>query len=199
MRPLWYHYDTIHRPCINRPLWYQYETIYGPFITIYRPLWDHYETIYGPFIDHYETIHGIYGPFINHYGYLHSWTIMVTCIYNHSRHTWIQRATRRIEGYSAKWGLEDWVHLAKKRIFNWAGHVSRRHDNRWSTEMLDWTPPRGRLFQEEGQGRLQSRPKTRWEDCLVDYFSTTTTGFHWRIYAEIKSEWDTHVTSFSNM
>ena len=90
-------------------------------------------------------------------------------------HTWIQRATRRIEGYSAKWGLEDWVHLAKKRIFNWAGHVSRRHDNRWSTEMLDWTPPRGRLFQEEGQGRRQSRPKTRWEDCLVDYFSTTTT------------------------
>ena len=93
-------------------------------------------------------------------------------------HEWIQRATRKVEGFSKSWGIDDWIHLARKRIFNLAGHVSRRDDNRWSTAMLDWLPPRGALFQESGMGRRQSRPNIRWEDRLMEYFSSTSSGIH---------------------
>ena len=82
-------------------------------------------------------------------------------------HEWIQRATDKIESYSERWGIDDWVHKVRKRIFEWAGHVARREDDRWSTAMLYWHPDRGLRFQEEGQGRKQARPATRWEDSLV--------------------------------
>ena len=63
--------------------------------------------------------------------------------------------------------------------------------------MLDWHPNRGRLFQEEGQGRRQARPSTRWEDSLVLYASTVNDGtIPWQFLAADRTEWDSHVKHF---
>ena len=45
-------------------------------------------------------------------------------------HEWIKRATEKIESYSRRWKIDDWVHTARSRIFQWAGHVARREDRR---------------------------------------------------------------------
>ena len=113
-------------------------------------------------------------------------------------HAWIKRATEKIESYSARWGIEDWVHKARKRIFEWAGHVARREDDRWSTAMLNWHPSRGPRFQEEGHGRKQARPSTRWEDSLVHYASTVNDGtIPWQFLAAVCIEWESHVKHFA--
>ena len=110
----------------------------------------------------------------------------------------IRRATRHVEEYTEKLGMDDWVHLARQRIFNWAGHISRRYDERWGSLLLDWSPARGMLFQEPGQGRSQARPKTRWQDCITDYFEHASEGTHWRFMAADKSTWDQHLRAFSS-
>ena len=83
-------------------------------------------------------------------------------------------------------------------IFHWAGHISRRYETRWGSVMLDWTPARGRRFNELGEGRRQARPKTRWEDCLSDYFAHASEDTHWRIIAANKEAWDQHLRAFSS-
>ena len=42
--------------------------------------------------------------------------------------------------------------------WNWAGHVARRDDGRWSTAVSTWEP--------EGGKRRVGRPTTRWRDDL---------------------------------
>jgi len=128
-------------------------------------------------------------------------TILTASSHTHEElepwHDWIKRATDKIEGYSKRWGIDDWVHKARKRIFEWAGHVARREDGRWSTAMLDWHPNRGPRSQEERQGRKQARPTTRWEDSLVHYASTVNDGtIPWRFLAADRTEWESHVKHF---
>ena len=112
-------------------------------------------------------------------------------------HEWIERSTRRIEEYTGKLGIEDWVHLARKRIYNWAGHISRRYDERWGSLLLDGMPNRGIRFQESGLGRKHARPKFHWEDCVIEYFAAATDDMHWRLMAADKSTWDRHLRAFS--
>ena len=100
-----------------------------------------------------------------------------------------QTSTNHVEEYTVKMGIEDWVHLARQRIYNWAGHISRRYDERWGALILDWTPKRGRRFNEMGHGRKQARPKTHWEDSLSDYFAHASEDTHWRIIAADKSNY----------
>ena len=113
-------------------------------------------------------------------------------------HEWIRRSTRHIEEHTEKLGIDDWVHLARQRIYNWAGHISRRYDERWGSLLLEWMPDRGKRFNELGHGRKQARPKTRWEDCLSEYFAHASEDMHWRIMAADKNTWDQHLRAFSS-
>ena len=64
--------------------------------------------------------------------------------------------------------------------------------------MLDWTPSRGRRFNEMGSGRRHARPKTRWEDCIAEYFEYAATDTNWRFMAVDKKMWDLHLKAFSS-
>ena len=52
-------------------------------------------------------------------------------------HELVRRATHCIEHVSSKCNIDDWVAQARKKCCSWAGHVARRHDERWSTEVLN--------------------------------------------------------------
>ncbi|CAH2226361.1 jg8236 [Pararge aegeria aegeria] len=43
--------------------------------------------------------------------------------------------------------------------WNWAGHICRREDGRWSRVILDWQPRTGH--------RSIGRPPARWRDDIV--------------------------------
>ena len=101
-----------------------------------------------------------------------------------------------MEDFNRNMGLEDWVTMARRRVFEWAGHISRREDNRWGTIMLDWNPPRGTRFLEPGHGRTQSRPKARWHDKLVAYFDSFEDPVDWRFVAAVRKEWFHHVDKY---
>lgn len=42
--------------------------------------------------------------------------------------------------------------------WQWAGHISRRTDNRWGKRVLEWRPRLGKCSVE--------RPQARWSDDL---------------------------------
>ena len=70
--------------------------------------------------------------------------------------TWKDRKT-------AKWIREktkvrDILEAISKLKWNWAGHIARMTDNRWTSRSTFWTP--------RGHKRNRGRPKTRWRDDL---------------------------------
>ena len=102
---------------------------------------------------------------------------------------WIRRATSIAEACLKRAGIDDWVAAQRRRKFKWAGHVARRTDGRWGTLILDWTP--------SGTRRV-GRPKKRWTDSLVEYFSSSDMGDHaWRYVACDRASWYEHEAAFS--
>jgi hypothetical protein len=103
---------------------------------------------------------------------------------------WIRRVTHEIEGYASAAAVEDWVLAHRRRLFTWAGHVSRRGDNRWTTRLLDWTP--------SGRTRQQGRPCLRWEDPVNHYFQECCglQSGEWRLLAANQNEWRSHIDKF---
>ena len=97
---------------------------------------------------------------------------------------WVQRATRKAEEAMDKYGVPDWVGEACKRKFQWAGHVSRRDDGRWSGQILRWCPV---------GVRLQGRPVTRWSDALNKFYDSVSAalGEHidWITLAADRDKW----------
>ncbi len=51
--------------------------------------------------------------------------------------------------------VEDILMTIKSKKWTWAGHVVRRHDNRWTTRVTEWQPRNGR----SSQGRQRVRQK----------------------------------------
>ncbi len=52
--------------------------------------------------------------------------------------------------------VEDILMTIKNKAWTWAGHVMRRHDNRWPTRVKEWQPRNGR--------RNQGRQRVMWRD-----------------------------------
>merc|ERR1711924_462898 len=99
----------------------------------------------------------------------------------------------------AKIEIKDWISTARARYFNWAGHIYRRTDGRWSKQILDWIPEGGPRQGGKGRGRKQSRPHRRWEDALDKYFKHALglqTG-EWRIVSMDRDMWNAHLDAFS--
>eukprot|EP00973_Karenia_brevis_P019994 2744639-Karenia_brevis.AAC.1 len=96
---------------------------------------------------------------------------------------WIRRTTSIAEGHLHKIVLDDWVHAARRRKFKFAGHVARREDGRWSTQVSTWIPETG--YRQIG------RPKRRWRDVLDTFFQRlwgVTIGF-WQVPAQDRERW----------
>ena len=74
---------------------------------------------------------------------------------------WFRRATKEAEKARRDHHIADWVDEVARRKFQWAGHVARRTDGRWSQFLLQWA-----VF----GSRQQGRPRTRWTDSLVLWF-----------------------------
>ena len=64
-----------------------------------------------------------------------------------------------------KTGLQDIIVRIKQLKWQWAGHIARTTDNRWTRNITEWIPLEGK--------RKRARPKTRWEDEIVQVEGVT--------------------------
>ncbi|KAI8440994.1 hypothetical protein MSG28_009271 [Choristoneura fumiferana] len=101
------------------------------------------------------------------------------------------RGRNRAYRYASWRGCTEWAHACgpaprtkvtdiARRIaklkWQWAGHIARRTDGRWSQKVLEWRPRTGR--------RAVGRPPTRWSDDLIKI-----AGSRWMRKAQDRSEW----------
>jgi hypothetical protein len=70
----------------------------------------------------------------------------------------------------------DIAHRISMLKWRWAGHISRRTDNRWCKRVLEWRPRLGK--------RSVGRPPARWSDDL-----RRTAGRSWMRVAEDRARW----------
>ena len=82
------------------------------------------------------------------------------------RSTWIREQTK----------VEDILKCIKKKKWQWAGHVSRRQDNRWTKNVTDWEITDTR--------RPRARPMTRWRDDIRKFGHQ-----NWKQKAQDRNEW----------
>ena len=81
------------------------------------------------------------------------------------RASWIREQTQ----------LEDVVKTTKILKWNWAGHVQRFQDNRWTKRTTEWIP--------RDQKRSIGRQRTRWRDELDRYEK------NWRRMTQDRKKW----------
>ena len=110
---------------------------------------------------------------------------------------WIVRAADLVERARIHFQIPDWVEEVHRRKFAWAGHISRRHDGRWTRLVLQWSA--------EGR-RKRGHPVTRWSDSLNKFFTqvhkdkTTVTDGNafWMALAEDRNNWVSLTEDFVN-
>ena len=81
----------------------------------------------------------------------------------------------RNEDLRRRTGVTDVVNQIRKLKWNWAGHVARMSDGRWTKRLLEWRP---RLDK-----RSKGRPPTRWTDDLRRFAG------NWIQRAQDRKEW----------
>ncbi|CAE8606069.1 unnamed protein product [Polarella glacialis] len=101
--------------------------------------------------------------------------------------TWITRVTHFAENQLRKIGVKDWVAAQREKKWQWAGHVARRTDGRWSTMLAAWTP--------EGEVRRQGRPCTRWADSIDKVFGSEQRG-DWFLFAQDRPTWSSYEATY---
>jgi len=87
--------------------------------------------------------------------------------------TWKDRKTAKWIRENTK--VDDIVETIKSLKWNWAGHVYRREDNRWTIRTTDWIP--------RNYKRSRGRQKMRWRDEL-DKFDK-----FWRRKTHDREDW----------
>ena len=79
---------------------------------------------------------------------------------------WIRQQTK----------VQDIIYETAKKKWKWSGHLARIKDQRWSIQVLNWTP--------REEKRPRRRPKRRWKDDIVTYMGTT-----WQRKAQNRQLW----------
>ena len=82
------------------------------------------------------------------------------------RASWIREQTK----------VEDILTNIKKKKWEWAGHIYRRNDNRWTKAVTEWEPRNGT--------RARGRPMTRWRDEIRKF-----AGLGWNRLTSDRKEW----------
>jgi hypothetical protein len=80
--------------------------------------------------------------------------------------------------------VQDILETIKRRKWIWAGHISRRSDNRWSAALTHWTPYEGK--------RNRGRQRKRWRDELHQYWGK----INWYQQAKNRGIWRHHAETF---
>jgi hypothetical protein len=80
-------------------------------------------------------------------------------------------------------GLQDIMIVTRKLKWQWAGHIARVTDNRWTKAITEWIPLDGK--------RKQARPKLRWDDEI-----RKCAGTMWMRVARNRVEWKRHEEAF---
>ena len=80
-------------------------------------------------------------------------------------------------------GLQDIMTVTRKLKWQWAGHIARLTDNRWTKTITEWIPLEGK--------RKQARPKLRWVDEI-----RKCAGTMWMRVAGNRVEWKRHEEAF---
>ena len=76
-----------------------------------------------------------------------------------------RRDRKRNEWIRAQTKVEDVIKTAKKMKWRWAGHIARRTDGRWTTNVLQWIP--------REKKRPRRRPNVRWVDEIKRFSGAT--------------------------
>ena len=105
---------------------------------------------------------------------------------------WLVRATSIADVQRVKAKIEEWDLAQRRRYWRWAGHVARRTDRRWSSEVLLWTPSDGH--------RRRGRPRKRWVDDINLFFKETyqVPEGDWYYYAADRDTWSKMEDQFVN-
>ena len=92
---------------------------------------------------------------------------------DHRTNEWVRQQT----------GVQDIIVRIKQLKWQWAGHVARLNDNRWTRTVTEWLPIHLR--------RKKARPKMRWEDDIKKYIGVT-----WMRVARDRKDWKHHEEAF---
>ena len=87
-----------------------------------------------------------------------------------------KRDRQRNKDVRTRTKVSDIIIRVKKLKWNWAGHVARRQDGRWTKEILNWYP--------RDQKRPKRRPNLRWIDEITNF-----AGIGWMRKAEDRTLW----------
>ncbi len=77
--------------------------------------------------------------------------------------TW--RDKKQTSGIREHTKVEDILVTIKNKKWTWAGHVMRRHHNRWTTRVTEWQPRNGR--RNQGRQRVRWRDENRWLNMMM--------------------------------
>lgn len=72
--------------------------------------------------------------------------------------------------------ITDIIERAAQLKWQWAGHVARQNDSRWTKKLIQWRPRETR--------RSIGRPPKRWLDDVK-----RTAGTHWQQTAQDRNAW----------
>jgi hypothetical protein len=100
----------------------------------------------------------------------------------------VTRRDRKTKIWIAKEAMvEDIGRLIIERKWNWAGHIARTKDNRWTKEIIDWYP---RTLK-----RSRGRPTNRWDE----EFRRICGGATWQRVAQERTEWERMKTVYGGV
>ena len=80
-------------------------------------------------------------------------------------------------------GVQDIIVRIKQLKWQWAGHVARISDDRWTRTVTEWLPIHLK--------RKKARPKMRWEDDIKKFIGVT-----WMREARDRNNWKQHEEAF---
>jgi hypothetical protein len=92
---------------------------------------------------------------------------------DHKTNEWVRQKT----------GIQDIIVRIKALKWQWAGHLARINDHRWTRSVTEWIPL--------NQKRKRARPRTRWEDEINKHIGVT-----WMRVAKNRKEWKHHGEAF---
>lgn len=92
---------------------------------------------------------------------------------DHRTNEWVRQQT----------GVQDIIVRIKQLKWQWAGHVARISDDRWTKTVTEWLPI--------DLKRKKARPKMRWEDDIKKYIGVT-----WMRVARNRKDWKHHEEAF---
>ena len=87
-----------------------------------------------------------------------------------------RRDRKRITWIRSQTKVFDVIERIKHLKWQWAGHIARRQDNRWTTRVLDWYP--------RDTKRPRKRPQVRWSDEI-----RKLAGVNWKSKASERGKW----------